>query len=97
MAVKIKGKKRKSKDEMQQEFEDLISVAQDESDSFDAKSKEIQKNENIEIVKSIENINPSDIIKKFADLNIEISDILSSLSDILLKSYSSAAKIVLTV
>lgn len=72
---------RRSKAEVQQEF-DLLSQAESNEKTYsNPKEEELLRHQEQDLINSTQNISSDEIIRKFADLNIEISKTIGSLSD----------------
>lgn len=84
---------RRTKAEIQQEF-DLL--AKDESTAMSytsPKAQEMVRLKEQELIESVKDISSEEMIRKFADLNIEISKTLSSLSEKIVKEVETLAKL----
>lgn len=72
---------RRSKAEIQQEFDRLASIECSEKTYSNPKEEELMRSQEQELIGSVQNVSSEEIIRKFADLNIEISKTIGSLSD----------------
>src|ERR1700733_14310287 len=84
---------RRSKAEIQHEFDIL---AKEESDAMaftTPKAKEIIRLQEQEFIESVKDIASDEIVRKFADLNIEITKTLSSLSEKIVSEIETLAKL----
>jgi colicin import membrane protein len=84
---------RRSKAEIQQEF-DLLAKEEIETMSLTTpKAKEVVRFQEQELIESVKDISSDETIRKFADLNIEISKTLSSLSEKIVREAETLAKL----
>ncbi len=72
---------RRSKAEIQQEFDMLVQAESNEKTYSSPKEEELLRTKEQDLINSVQNVSSEEIIRKFADLNIEISKIIGSLSD----------------
>lgn len=71
---------RRSKAEIQQEFERLASI-ECEKTYLNPKEEELIRSQEQDLISSVQDVSSEEIIRKFADLNIEISKTIGALSD----------------
>ena len=84
---------RRSKAEIQQEF-NLLAKEESEAMSFtNPKVKEVIRLQEQELIESVKDISSDEMIRKFADLNIEISKTLSLLSEKIVGEVETLAKL----
>jgi hypothetical protein len=82
---------RRSKAEIEQEFNLL---AEEESGKYtSAKDRELIQLQEQELINSVKDFSSEEMIRKFADLNIEISKTLSSLSEKIVQEIQTLAKL----
>jgi colicin import membrane protein len=72
---------RRSKVEIQQEFDILTQAESSEKTYSNPKEEELLRSQEQDLISSVKNVSSDEIIRKFADLNIEISKTIGSLSD----------------
>lgn len=72
---------RRSKAEIQQEFDILVEAESTEKSYSNPKEEELLRNQEKDLISSVQNVSSDEIIRKFADLNIEISKTIGILSD----------------
>lgn len=72
---------RRSKAEIEQEFNLLVEEENETSKYATPKAKELNRLQEQELINSVKDLSSDEMIRKFADLNIEISKTLSSLSE----------------
>ncbi len=84
---------RRSKAEIQEEF-DLMVEAENNSKAFtNTKEEELIRHQEKELINSVQDFSTDEIVRKFANLNIEISKTLGSLSDKLISEIDYLAKL----
>lgn len=84
---------RRSKAEIQQEFEELARAESCEKTYTNPKEEELVRNQEQELMNSVQNISSDEIIRKFADLNIEVSKTIGVLSDKLVNEINYLTKL----
>jgi len=97
MAAKEEAQKpkrgRRSKAEVQQEFELLAQSECHEKTYSSPKEDELLRRQEQELISSIQHISADEIIRKFADLNIEVSKTIGALSEKLVAEINSLTKL----
>jgi len=103
--VKIKGKTmakdespkpkrgRRSKAEIQEEFDTLVAAESNSKNYTNAKEEELMRHQEKDLINSVQDFSVDEIIRKFANLNIEVSKTLSSLSDKLISEIDYLTKL----
>jgi hypothetical protein len=86
-----KKRGRKSKAEVQQDLEQILS--EESTDKVSSKVEALARMQDLELIDSVKDLSSEEMIRKFADLNIEISKILSALSDKIVQEIQQLGKV----
>lgn len=84
---------RRSKAEIQQEFDVLANAVNSEKSYSNSKEEEHLHKQEQDLISSVQNVTSDEIIRKFADLNIEISKTIGSLSEKLVNEINYLTKL----
>lgn len=84
---------RRTKTEIQEEFEKISKEEQESLDSLNSKLDDMIKEQSRELMESVKDLNAEDIVRKFAELNIDISKNLTLLSEKMVQEVNMLAKV----